>query len=788
MPQTGLEPPFSSMDFPFGDEAIVGLPLRQDLFFPGEEVVVEVGRRGSKLALKHARLKKTPILLLTQKEADVEQPQEDDLYPYGCLAEVLPQVKNVSSGVDRIRFRILSRAKILSYEQIHPYISAHVEVIDDAGTDSPQFLATIRQLDRSLRQLADDSGRIGRSDADRLAAIVDPMRKIDMVATKILIELDRRYQVFSQEDPLDRAQTLITLLEQENKIALWDRDLHDKLKIAIDESQREYYLREKLKVIHKELGEDAQKDRDLDKLRQALADKDLPDYARANLEKSLDRLGSTSVMSPDYGNLLHYIEFALSLPWETMTEDQEDLALAQTILDEDHAGLVDVKERILEFLAVGAHVGHQAGSILCLVGPPGVGKTSLAKSVARATGREYVRISLGGVQDEAEIRGHRRTYIGALPGRILKGMAKAGAANPVFLLDEIDKLSRDFRGDPQAALLEALDPAQNQTFSDHYLEMEYDLSKVLFITTANSLATISQPLLDRMEVIEVPGYALEEKMEIAKDFLVPKQKDRHGLASKDFALSEAALKKLAQDYTREAGVRELERQIERLCRKAVTALKTGRGPSPYKVSLRNLSGILGPEKYRLNRHDLQPLVGQANGLAWTRVGGDILKIECQVMAGKGKLDATGTLGDVMKESTRIALAYLRSHSDDLGLESLSWDQEDIHIHVPDGATPKDGPSAGMALTLALYSALTKKPVRQDLAMTGEMTLGGRILPVGGIREKVLAAKRDGILEVVLPRDNKAQVEEIPKDYIEDVRFHYVDHINDLWPLALGEEG
>lgn len=772
-----------------GPTTMIGLPLRQDLFFPGEEVIVDVGRKGSKLALKHARMNQNPLLLLTQRSPEVDQPGEEDLYSYGCLAEVLPNPSNFSSGVHKVRFRILQRAKVVAYDQVHPYIQAQVQVFDDRLDEkSPEFRALIRQLDRSLWKLAEDSGRISGSEAEGIMGIEDPLRKIDVAASRILMEPDRRYEILKEIDPQARLERLIALLEEENEIALWERDIQHKLKDAIEASQREYYLREKLKVIHEELGEEGQKDRDIEKLRQTMAAKALPDHARQALEKEMERLASTSVMSPDYGNLLHYVEFALSLPWGEMKEDRDDLRQAQVILDEDHAGLEDVKERIVEFLAVGAYVGKQTGSILCLVGPPGVGKTSLAKSVARATGRDYVRVSLGGVQDEAEIRGHRRTYIGAMPGRILKGIAQAGSSNPVFLLDEIDKISRDFRGDPQAALLEALDPAQNENFSDHYLEVAYDLSKVLFITTANSLQTISQPLLDRMEVIRVPGYAMEEKMDIGKDFLIPKQRERHGLAAKDFSISPAALKKLIQTYSREAGVRQLERLIERLCRKAVTALKTGEGRAPFKVTVRNLDDLLGPAPYRMQAHDLHAVVGQANGLAWTQVGGDLLKIECQAMAGKGRLEATGTLGDVMKESSRIALAYLRSHAVDLGLAEVAFDATDLHLHVPDGATPKDGPSAGITLTLALYSALSGQPVRQDVAMTGEMTLGGRILPVGGIREKVLAAKRDGITEIILPKDNEAQVKEIPAEYIEDCRFHYLTHIDELWPLAFaGEE-
>lgn len=788
MPLTAPEHPRDPSEQLQVKEAFVGLPLRQNLFFPGEEVVIDVGRKGSKLALKHARLKKSQVLLLTQKEASVDQPQEEDLYSYGSIAELLPNPSNFSSGVEKVRLRILKRAKVLSYEQLHPYILVFADEIDEnKELDDARLRASLRQLDRSLWQLAEDSGRIGGSEAENLIALTDPVRKVDVTAARIIQELDRRYQILAEADLYQRVHRLIALLEEENDIALWEREIHDKLKEAIEESQREYYLREKLKVIHTELGEEGQKDRDIEKLREDLAEKNLPDAVRKALVKELDRLASTSIMSPDYGNLLHYMEFALSLPWNHMTVDRGDLGRAQEILDEDHAGLKEVKERILEFLAVGAHAGHQAGSILCLVGPPGVGKTSLAKSVARATERDYVRVSLGGVQDEAEIRGHRRTYIGAMPGRLLKGIAKAGSSNPVFLLDEIDKISKDFRGDPQAALLEALDPAQNENFSDHYLEIEYDLSKVLFITTANSLQTISQPLLDRMEVIQLTGYALEEKLDIAKGYLLPKQRDRHALSAKDFTISDAALKKLAQNYSREAGVRELERQIERLCRKAVTALKTGKGELPFRVTVRNLEDLLGPEKYRKERHDDEPLIGQANGLAWTKVGGDILKIECQVMKGKGRLEATGTLGEVMKESTRLSLSYLRSHAEKLGLEETEFGEIDIHVHVPDGATPKDGPSAGMTITLALYSALSGRSIRQDVAMTGEMTLGGRILPVGGIREKVLAAKRDNISTILLPKDNEAQVREIPKNYIEDCTFYYIDHIEELWPLALAEE-
>ena len=609
--------------------------------------------------------------------------------------------------------------------------------------------------------------------------------QLNMMCGHLAVSLEERYGLLVEQDVEARIDKMLELMIRESSYADMEKELNEKVKAQVDKSQKEYYLREKMRVISDELGEGENKSEEVHAFKEKLATLDVNDEIRAKIEKSINQLMKANTMSPEYGVLRNYVETVLDLPWNILSEDNLNIKDAEKILDRDHYGLEKVKERILESLAVRQMRNDNKGSIICLVGPPGVGKTSLARSIAEALNRKYVRISLGGVRDEAEIRGHRRTYVGAMPGRIIRGMMEAGTMNPVFLMDEIDKMTTDFRGDPSSALLEVLDPAQNNTFSDHFIELPFDLSQVLFITTANSLQGISQPLLDRMEVIEVSSYIEDEKVQIAQRYLLPKQLKEHGLQEKQVYMSCHTILQIIRDYTRESGVRGLERQLAAICRKSAREVLE-KDKKRVRVDLHNLERYLGKPKYMRNLEELQDEVGKVTGLAWTSVGGETLNIEVNHFPGKADLLLTGQMGDVMKESAQLGYSYIRSIGEKLGIDAEFFEKNSIHIHIPEGATPKDGPSAGISMATAVISAITDKAVRKEFAMTGELTLRGKVLPVGGIREKVLAAHRAGCSKIILPRENEKDIEEIPMDIRKELEFYPVTTLQQVLDLALVE--
>jgi ATP-dependent Lon protease len=613
--------------------------------------------------------------------------------------------------------------------------------------------------------------------------IDEPGRLADVITSHLPLKIADKQKILETIDIKERLETLLQIMNNEREVLELERKISQRVKKQMEKTQKEYYLREQMKAIQRELGEKEGRIGEVEELRNQLKELDAPDYVKEKVEKEIDRLEKIPTTSAEGGVIRTYVEWLLNLPWRKETVDDLDLKKAEQILDEDHYGLEKAKERVLEYLAVQKMVKRLKGPILCFVGPPGVGKTSLARSIARALGRKFVRVSLGGVRDEAEIRGHRRTYVGALPGRIIQGMRTAGTINPVFLLDEIDKMSMDFRGDPSSALLEVLDPEQNNSFSDHYIEIPYDLSKVMFITTANAMHNIPRPLLDRMEVLYISGYTELEKENIARQYLIPKQREEHGLAEDQLRINADAIRKIIREYTREAGVRNLERTIGTLCRKAARELVSGKKKKTV-ITARNLSRYLGSERYRYGRAEEEDQIGAATGLAWTETGGDTLNIEVSVLPGKGQLTLTGKLGDVMKESAQAAFSYIRSRAKELDIEPDFHEKHDIHIHVPEGAIPKDGPSAGITMATALVSALTRIPVSREVAMTGEITLRGRVLPIGGLKEKALAAHRAGITHVIIPQENKKDLEDIPKSVRRDLTFSLVRHMDEVLKLAL----
>ncbi len=764
------------------------LPLRQVVLFPGTEMTLDVGRRTSKAAVRHVG-SEDYLLLLTQKEVDVESPKKDDFYLTGTLAKVLEVVPQATLSGMRIVVKVLSRATLLDELEEEPYIQAswtHFETQSQLPDDDLIYVAYSRKLTAELVKFSRMTGRVNQEQLNYYENLPDLEARVDFLSSILLTDLEERYQVLEESMLEKRYEKILSFLVRENELIGLEADLNNKLKIALDKSQREYYLREKMKVINEELGEAQDKETDIAEFRKRIQDELTDEKVKKKLHKEVDRLARLSTASPDYGNLVNYIEFALDLPWARFREENQDIQHAEKILNEDHYGLKKIKDRILEFLAVRALNPEHQGSIICLVGPPGVGKTSLAKSIARATNRDYVRLSLGGIQDEAEIRGHRRTYVGALPGRLLAGLSDCGTANPVFLLDEVDKLNRDFRGDPASALLEVLDPAQNNTFRDHYLDLPFDLSRVFFITTANSMHTIPGPLKDRMEIIELSSYTEPEKLEIAKRYIVPRQIKEQGLSGYKISVSEGALSRIISEYTAEAGVRELERKVGKIMRRAARCVLESKETDTIRVTKRNLEEFLDkPRKHQLTALK-EDAVGVAVGLAWTPVGGEILHIETQVMPGKGKLQLTGHLGDIMKESAQLAISVVRSHSDVFNIADDFFETHDIHLHVPQGAVPKDGPSAGAALATSILSAVAGRKIKSNVAMTGEITLRGRILEVGGIRDKVIAAHRAGCCTVLLPVENKQDLEEIPAVIKEELNISFVSHVEEVWAQVLVE--
>ena len=762
------------------------LPLRGVLVFPHMVIHLDVGREKSINAIEEAMLEDKKIFLATQKEAQTDDPREEDIYQIGTIAEI-KQILKMPGGTMRVLVEGLSRAEIQGYISFDPFIKVGIKEFKDyPDRKAPEIEALMRTLVYQFEQYVKMSKKIPPETVVSVVAIEEPGRLADVIASHLSLRIHEKQAILESLDVKKRLEILCEILAKEMEVLELERKINIRVRKQMEKTQKEYYLREQMKAIQKELGEKDERVAEGEEFREKIAQAKLPPEVEEKALKEVERLEKMPPMVAEAVVVRNYLDWLLSMPWSVETRDRLDLEVAQKILDEDHYGLTKPKERILEYLAIRKLARKMKGPILCFIGPPGVGKTSLGKSIARALGRKFVRMSLGGIRDEAEIRGHRRTYVGALPGRIIQGMKQAGTKNPVFLLDEVDKMSSDFRGDPASALLEVLDPEQNYMFSDHYLEVPFDLSKVMFITTANSPYSIPRPLLDRMEVIYISGYTEEEKTRIALDYLVPKQIKEHGLKKKNISFSEGAIRKIIRQYTREAGVRNLEREIATICRKVAREVVADRNKS-VRVTSSSVPTFLGAEKYRYGTAEKEDQVGVATGMAWTETGGDTLSVEVALLPGTGKLTLTGHLGDIMKESAQASLSYVRSKAAELGITEPDFHEKwDVHLHVPEGAIPKDGPSAGIAMATALASAFSKRPVRSDVAMTGEITLRGRVLPVGGIKEKVLAAHRAGITTVILPAENKKDLEEVPANVKKKMEFVLVDHMDQVLEKALAK--
>ena len=754
------------------------LPLRDIVVFPHMVVPLFVGREKSIAALEEVMRAEKRILLMTQQDSSVDEPKLKDLFERGCVAKIL-QLLKLPDGTVRVLVEGQDRASI-SDLKVGDYMDAVVKIHPSEQADKEH----VAKLAEKVRGRFSDYGKLNKKIAEDITNSVsdtkDPSKLSDIVAVHLGADIARKQALLDSIEVGDRLAQILELLDGEASVLKVEKKIRGRVKRQMEKTQREYYLNEQIKAINKELGNDAPNE--LDELRETIEKTKLTKEARAKVDKEISRLQKMSPMSAEANVSRNYIDWMLSVPWNQKKRVQRDLKKAQDILDADHYGLDKVKDRIIEHLAVQTRTKKIKGPILCLVGPPGVGKTSLGRSVARATGREFVRVSLGGVRDESEIRGHRRTYIGSMPGRVIQSMKKAKYSNPLFLFDEIDKMGSDHRGDPSAALLEVLDPEQNDTFNDHYLDVDYDLSDVMFITTANSL-NMPQPLLDRMEIIRIPGYTEDEKVEIAQRHLIPDQISEHGLKKGEFSLSEAALRDIIRYYTREAGVRSLKREIASLARKVLKKIISKEIKS-IDVQPEMLDDLLGVKKFRFGKTDTEDQIGVVTGLAWTSVGGDLLTIEAVNMSGKGKMTVTGNLKDVMKESISAANSYVQSKAPELGISPRAFQSTDIHVHVPEGATPKDGPSAGIAMVTAIVSVLTQIPVRNDIAMTGEVTLRGRVLPIGGLKEKLLAALRGGVKTVLIPKENEKDLADIPDNVKGALEIIPVDHVSDVLKQAL----
>lgn len=758
------------------------LPLRGILVFPYMIIHLDVGREKSVKALEAAMIADRQIVLATQMDAQIDTPTPEEIYRCGTVAEI-KQLLKLPGGTIRVLVEGLRRARIESYLEAEDFFQVEVsEAVEDVQA-TPAMEAYKRTMIEAFEKWAKLSKKIPPETLVSVLSINESGRLADLIASHLALKLEDKQMLLEALDVEERLGKLCDILARELEILELEKKISGQVRKQMEKTQKEYYLREQMKAIQKELGDKDERIAEVEEYRRRLAALELPKETADKIAKEIDRLEKMPSMTAETAVLRNYLEWVLVLPWKEETEDVLDITAAETILNEDHYGLEKVKERILEYLSVRQLTESMKGPILCLVGPPGVGKTSLARSVARSLGRKFVRISLGGVRDEAEIRGHRRTYVGALPGRIIQGMRTAGSKNPVFLLDEIDKMSADFRGDPSSALLEVLDPEQNNTFSDHYVELPFDLSKVLWMVTANVLHSIPRPLLDRMEVIQLAGYTEEEKLEIAKQYLLSKQLKENGLKPSKLNVPEKVLVRLIREYTREAGVRGLERTIATLCRKAARQIVQNKKKS-IRVTEKNLETYMGIPRFRHLPSEQKDQVGVSTGLAWTEVGGDVLPVEVSVLTGKGTLLLTGKLGEVMRESAQAGVSYIRSRAAELGIEEDFHAQKDLHIHLPEGAIPKDGPSAGITMATAVISALTGRAVRGDLAMTGEITLRGRVLPVGGIKEKVLAAHRLGIRTIILPKENRRDLEDIPADIRKELRFVEVEHMDEVLKEAL----
>lgn len=763
-------------------ETLPLLPLRGMIVFPYMVVPLDVGREKSISALEEAMLQDRLIVLAAQKQAKVNEPNQEDIFTVGTMAEI-KQLLKLPDGTTRVLVEGLRRVRIVQYLQTDPHYRVQLQEIPESEGKDVETEALMRSTLFQFEQFIKLSKKIPPEVLVSVNNIEEPGRLADVITSHLNLSVDEKQEILEAATSRDRLDRLCTLLVKEIDILEMERKIHLRVRKQMEKTQKEYYLREQMKAIQKELGDQDERTAEVEELRNKLAKITLPSDVEEKVLKEIDRLSKMPPMAAEAVVVRNFIDWILALPWNTVTEDSLDVNAAEAILNEDHYGLDKVKERILEYLAVCQLTKQLKGPILCLIGPPGVGKTSLAKSVARALNRKFVRFSLGGVRDEAEIRGHRRTYVGAMPGKIIQIMKQAGSKNPVILLDEVDKMSTDFRGDPSAALLEVLDPEQNCAFGDHYLEVTFDLSKVLFITTANTYQGIPRPLLDRMEVIYISGYTEEEKVEIAKRHLLPKQLKEHGMTAADLIIPDTVLHQVINGYTRESGVRNLERELAGICRKAAREI-VQTGKRPVRVTRTNLSKFLGTVKFHHSLAEEQDQIGVATGLAWTEVGGDILMIEVTLVKGKGQLILTGKLGEVMRESAQAAFSYIRSRSKELGIDEDFYEHYDLHIHVPEGAIPKDGPSAGITMATAIVSALTNRPIRKDVAMTGEITLRGRVLPIGGLKEKILAAHRSGIKKVLVPKENEKDLEEIPANILRKIDVELVDSMDEVWREAL----
>lgn len=768
----------------------VVVPLRQLVPLPGTTITVDIGRTISKNAVNHAQERDKEIYLFTQIDPNSEVPTLEELYPVGVSALVQKVERNTAINGYKITVDIVSRVQILQLDNQDELLTARVfQLSDEYSSEAASTLAEQSEgrLNTELLKFNRLTRKLSAAQLTLIQNQTELAKKIDIMTHLVVNRLEMRYAILSNAYVDQRLEKLLIYLVRENELIHLEMEMNQRVKAAIDKSQKEFFLREKIKVIRKELGEEVDKETELDELAEKIEASLMPEDVKERARKELKRMRNSTPMHPEYGNIQNYLDFLVGLPWGIYKENNEDLAYASKVLEKDHYGLKKIKSRILEFLAVQFMRKDNAGSILCFVGPPGIGKTSLAQSIARAMNRDFIRAALGGVQDVAEIRGHRRTYVGAIPGRIIQGISDVGSSNPVFLLDEIDKLTRDFKGDPSAALLEALDPEQNNSFSDHYLEVPYDLSKVFFITTANDLGAIPGPLRDRMEIIEMSSYTEYEKLQIAKRYLVKKAMDASGLEKGSISFTDGALKEIITKYTREAGVRELQRKIETICRKFAKGTFMPEEALPSRVTKSNVKDYLGKPLVDHLATEESDEIGVAVGMAWTPVGGEILQIESLSMPGKGAIHLTGQLGEVMQESARISLSYLRSVAEKVGIPEHFLEEHDIHVHVPSGAVPKEGPSAGVTMTTSLLSMMIHEPLRQDVAMTGEMTLRGKVLPVGGIREKVTAAHRAGCKIILIPEECQRDLEEIPDEVREDLDIRLVKRVEDVWKVAFRNE-
>ena len=758
------------------------LPLRGILVFPYMIIHLDVGREKSITALEEAMVHDRLIMLAAQKDAQNDNPTPEEIFKVGTVVEI-KQLLKLPGGTIRVLVEGLHRAEIVKYEDSDTYYQVEINEFDEPEEKTTEIEALTRTVIDQFEQWVKFSKKIPPETLVSVVIVEEPGRLADLIASHLSLKLEDKQALLDGINIQARLEKLCEILGREMEILELEKKINVRVRKQMDKTQKEYYLREQLKAIQKELGEKDDRSAEIDEYKEKIKDRKFPIETLERINKEIDRLAKMPPMVAESAVIRTYLDCLLALPWSTETTDMLDIDMAEKTLDEDHYGLEKVKERILEYLSIRKLTNTMKGPILCLVGPPGVGKTSLARSIARAMDRKFVRVSLGGVRDEAEIRGHRRTYVGAMPGRIIQGMRTAGSKNPVFLLDEIDKMSADFRGDPSAALLEVLDPEQNNTFSDHYVEIPFDLSSVLWIITANVMHNIPRPLLDRIEIIQIPGYTEEEKVQIAKRYLIDKQVKEHGLSDKEIVFSEGILKKIISAYTRESGVRSLERTIATLCRKVARQIAQKKRSS-VKVTAQNLHTFLGVSKYHHTQAEKQPQVGVSTGLAWTEVGGEVLPIEVSVMKGKGKLILTGQLGEVMRESAQAGFSYIRTRVEELGIDVEFQEKTDIHIHLPEGAIPKDGPSAGLAMATAVVSALTGRAVRSDVAMTGEITLRGRALPVGGVKEKVLAAHRVGIKTIIMPKENARDIDEIPANIRKHLEFILVEHMDEVLDKAL----